>query len=61
MLRNWFPSDIENIVRSVLTSIQQSSETDDFKRGFLTCAVSIITAIGGDVNNIKPDWNRLHK
>lgn len=51
-LRPWFGRDIAAVIRSVLFTTRES-ESQEYQRGFLACAVAICMAIGIDVNDVK--------
>ena len=59
-LRPWFADDIARVIKSVLFTTL-ASQNEDYRRGFLACAISICMAIGIDVNDVKADLEAFYE
>lgn len=55
MIRLFFyPDEVIDILKSALFSTRESTN-QDYKRGFLACAVAVCLAIGADPSVLKSD------
>ena len=50
-LRPWFGEDIAAVIRSVLFATRES-ESQEYQRGFLACAIAICLAIGIGIDDM---------
>jgi hypothetical protein len=51
-LRPWFSDDIAAVIKGVLFATRES-ESEEYKRGFLACAIAICMALGIDIKTMK--------
>lgn len=51
-LRPWFGEDIAAVIKSVLFATRES-ESKEYQRGFLACAIAICMAIGIEINDVR--------
>ena len=52
-IRPWFSEDIGKVVKSVLFATRESG-SQEYRRGFLACALAICLAIGIEPSDILP-------
>jgi len=50
-LRPWFAEDIAAVIKSVLFATRES-ESAEYQRGFLACAIAICMAVGIDIKSV---------
>jgi hypothetical protein len=51
-LRPWFSEDIAALIKSILFATRET-ESQEYKRGFLACAIAICMAIGIEINDVR--------
>jgi len=53
-LRPWFAEDIAKLIKGILFVVRESESTE-YQRGFLACAVAVCTVVGIDFNEVRPE------